>query len=152
MTDCHKSKAWWELQFNQWDAQTSVWQHVRDAVTHSPAHRPPLPVGSLPGANCDPDTRVQRSKSFVFPGLPLIIYSWESRETRREKERNLPARSLWCGKAESSFSSVHPELVPGLLSVFFFFLLTSPACSPVCVCAHMVSVTSTCVSDGRRRR
>lgn len=103
---------------------TNIYMYI--LYWHSHADRPTTSffVGSRPGADSDPDTKVQRSKSLFSQVYPLLfIHETERKggrdsERQRERRRNPPAWGLWCGKQNLLFNlpsnGIHmtlPELV-----------------------------------------
>lgn len=96
---------------------------------------PPLSCGKSSRCKLWPWHGGSKVKRFVFPGSPLIIYSWnkeEGMEREKEMESNPPARGLWCGKQNLRFNlpsneihMTHPELVHSHASIsLFVFVFT----------------------------
>lgn len=96
---------------------------------------PPLSCGKSSRCKLWPWHGGSKVKKFVFPGSPLIIYSWnkeEGMEREKEMESYPPARGLWCGKQNLRFNlpsneihMTHPELVHSHASIsLFVFVFT----------------------------
>ncbi len=139
--------------------------HKNAHNTHMHADLKPLSCGKWSRCKLWPWHKGSKVKKFVFPGLPLIIYSWNKEEGverlgKGERPRNPPVWGLWCWKQNLLFNlpsnGIHMTqsaqspiqcLPPLPLSVFFWVYLFVFACD---VHVHMVCVMSTHVWDRSR--
>lgn len=132
------------------------------------ADLPPLSCGKSSRCKLWPWHTGSEVKKFVFPGLPLIIYSWNKEEGMErvgegERQRGIPQREAFDVENKISF------LICPLMEYTWHILssntlsassFSSPSSSVVftCLCSHVLCThtwfwwTSTCVWDRRRMR
>lgn len=101
-----------------------------------------FPVGSRPGANSDPDSGA-KVKKFVFPGLPLIIYSWNKEEgmervRKGERWRGIPQHEAFDVENKISFL-ICPlmEYTWRILTSYALSASSSPYCLFLFICLRL---------------